>query len=149
MTEGTRPPAALRHLVSWQAGRVATIGARLTAQHMPLEGRSDFAVLASLEESGSLSQADLGRLLGLDRNNVNGIVVRLEADALVAREADPADRRRNVVTVTPAGRARLAELQEHADAVQGELLAGLERAERAQLVHLLDKVLATHPALPA
>jgi len=149
MTEDTRPPAALRHLVSWQAGRVATIGARLTAQHMPLEGRSDFAVLASLEENGPLSQAELGRLLGLDRNNVNGIVVRLEADALVVREADPADRRRNVVTVTPAGRARLAELQEHADAVQGELLAGLERAERAQLVQLLDKVLASHPALPA
>lgn len=149
MTEDTRPPAALRQLVSWQAGRVATIGARLTAQHMPLEGRSDFAVLASLEENGPLSQAELGRLLGLDRNNVNGIVVRLDADALVAREADPNDRRRNVVTITRAGRARLAELQGHADAVQAELLAALDAAEREQLVRLLDTILASHPALPA
>ncbi|MFP3467508.1 MarR family winged helix-turn-helix transcriptional regulator [Leifsonia sp. SIMBA_070] len=149
MVEDTRPPAALRRLVSWQAGRVATIGARLTAQHMPLEGRSDFAVLASLAENGPLSQAELGRLLGLDRNNVNGIVVRLDADALVAREPDPADRRRNVVTITQPGRARLAALQRHADAVQGELLAGLGHAEREELVRLLDKVLAHHPALPA
>src|SRR6478752_7540549 len=100
MLDDVRPPVALRHLVSWQAGRLATIGARLTAQRMPLEARSDFAVLACLDEAGPLSQADLGRILGLDRNNVNGIVVRLDAAALVIREPDPGDRRRNVVTIT-------------------------------------------------
>src|SRR4051794_17150882 len=118
MTSELRPPAALRHLVSWQAGRVTTIGARLTAQHMPLEARSDYAVLASLEEYGPLSQADLGRLLGLDRNNVNGIVVRLDTGGMVTRTPDPDDRRRNVVTITRGGRARLAELKQHAGLVQ-------------------------------
>src|SRR3954447_4544092 len=112
MTSELRPPTALRHLVSWQAGRVATIGARLTAQHMPLEARSDYAVLASLDEYGALSQADLGRVLGLDRNNVNGIVVRLDADGMITRSPDPSDRRRNVVTITTDGRSRLSELKE-------------------------------------
>jgi MarR family transcriptional regulator, lower aerobic nicotinate degradation pathway regulator len=140
---------ALRHLVSWQAGRVATIGARLTAQHMPLEARSDYAVLASLDEYGPLSQADLGRILGLDRNNVNGIVVRLDKDGMITRSPDPSDRRRNVVTVTRGGQSRLSELQELARRVQRELLAGLNETERDDLVRLLDRVLANHPAQPA
>lgn len=144
-----RPPVALRRLVSWQAGRVATLGARLTAQHMPLEARSDYAVLASLHEYGPLSQADLGRLLGLDRNNVNGIMVRLDTSGLVTRNPDPSDRRRNVVTITGDGRSRLSELQRHAAVVQRELLAGLDEADRDTLVRLLDTVLAHHPSQPA
>ena len=149
MEAGIRPPAALRGLVSWQAGRVATIGARLTAQHMPVEARSDFAVLAALDEHGPLSQADLGRLLGLDRNNVNGIVVRLDTARALTREPDPSDRRRNVVTITDAGRARFEDLRERAAVVQAELLAGLDDGQRETLVSLLDAVLATHPAQPA
>ena len=116
---------------------------------MPLEARSDFAVLSALDESGPLSQADIGRLLGLDRNNVNGIVVRLEGGGFVSREPDPGDRRRNVVTITPAGRARFSELLSHADAVQAELLTALSADERENLIRLLGKVLASHPAQSA
>jgi hypothetical protein len=43
MAEEQTAPARLRALASWQAGRVATLGARLTAAHMALEARSDFA----------------------------------------------------------------------------------------------------------
>ncbi len=144
MSDDPTPPQVLRTLVSWQAGRLATIGARLTSARMPLEARSDFAVLAVLDENGALSQAEIGRVLGLDRNNVNGIVVRLEGDEAVTREPDPTDRRRNVVTITAAGRVRLAEIQVLADAVQDELLAALSTKERKDLIHLLDRVLSVH-----
>ncbi|PZE36802.1 MarR family transcriptional regulator [Curtobacterium sp. MCSS17_006] len=144
MADDPTPPQALRTLVSWQAGRLATIGARLTSARMPLEARSDFAVLAALDENGALSQAEIGRVLGLDRNNVNGIVVRLEGDEAVTREPDPTDRRRNVVTITAAGRVTLAEIQVLADAVQDELLAALSTKERKDLIHLLDRVLSVH-----
>jgi len=116
---------------------------------MPLEARSDFAVLSTLDENGPLSQADIGRVLGLDRNNVNGIVVRLDGHGFVSRAPDVGDRRRNVVTITPEGRARLSELQGHADAVQAELLAALSTEERENLIRLLGKVLASHPAQSA
>jgi MarR family transcriptional regulator, lower aerobic nicotinate degradation pathway regulator len=144
-----RVPATLRQLVSWQAGRLATLSSRLTGRRLPLEARSDFAVLATLDELGPSSQADLGRLLGLDRNNVNGIVTRLESHAQISRRTDPADRRRNVVTITAAGRERFAVLQQHAAAVQAELLGALSEQEAEQLVALLEKVLADHPAQPA
>jgi len=144
-----RPPERLRGLASWQANKVATLGARLTARRMPLGARTDFAVLAALEEYGPLSQAEIGRRLGLDRNDVNGVVNRLEGHQQVDRKPDPADRRRNVVTLTDLGRRHLDDLQQHADAVQDELLAGLDAAERRQLRSLLDKLLGSHQPQPA
>ena len=146
---GARPPARLRRLASWQTNKVSTLGARLTARRMPLGARTDFAVLASLEEYGPLSQADIGRRLGLDRNDVNAVVGRLQAREQIDRRPDPADRRRNVVTLTAAGRQHLDELQQHADAVQDELLTGLDAAERQQLQALLAKLLDGHAPQPA
>jgi MarR family transcriptional regulator, lower aerobic nicotinate degradation pathway regulator len=144
-----RPPARLRGLVSWQANKVSTLGARLFAQRMTLSARGDFAVLAALEEYGPLSQAEIGRSLGLDRNDVNGILNRLQSRHQVDRQPDPADRRRNVVTLTPAGARQLEEIQRYADAVHDELLAGLDAAERQQLQSLLAKLLDSHQPQPA
>jgi DNA-binding MarR family transcriptional regulator len=143
------PPARLRALTSWQANKVSTIGARMTARHMPLTARSDFAVLATLEEFGALSQADLGRRLGLDRNDVSGIVTRLQAGGHVDRQADPGDRRRNLVSVNQAGRRYLEQIQRGADKAQAELLSGLDADERRQLHALLAKTLAAHKPEPA
>lgn len=143
------PPDRLRQLVSWQASKVSTVGSRLTARRMPLGARTEFAVLAALEQGGALSQAELGRRLGLDRNDVNAVLNRLQARDDVRRETDPADRRRNLVTLTDGGRRQLQQLQQHADAVQDELLDALDHDERRQLQQLLDKVLRHHPGQPA
>ncbi|MDE3206133.1 MAG: MarR family transcriptional regulator [Acidobacteriota bacterium] len=147
--DGWQPPARLRRLASWQANKVSVIGARITARHMPLRTRSDFAVLAALEEYGALSQADLGRRLGVDRNEISGVVTRLETGRHVDRQPDPADRRRNVVTLTASGRSYLEQIQEHADAAQEELLAALDPAERLRLNRLLTKLLSIHRDHPA
>jgi DNA-binding MarR family transcriptional regulator len=147
--DGVQPPARLRTLTSWQANKVSILGARMTARHMQLTARSDFAVLATLEEFGALSQADLGRHLGLDRNDISGIVTRLEDGRHVDRQADPANRRRNVVTLTTSGKRYLEEIQRRANAAQDELLAGLSTTERQQLNELLAKLLSSHRAQPA
>lgn len=147
--DGLQPPARLRRLTSWQASKVTALGARLTARRMPLTARSDFAILAALEEYGALSQADLGRRLGLDRNDVSGIVTRLQNDGHIDRQADPANRRRNLVTLTASGKRHLEEIQQHADAAQDQLLAALDPAERRQLNELLAKLLSSHRGQPA
>ncbi|MFL6115298.1 MAG: MarR family winged helix-turn-helix transcriptional regulator [Catenulispora sp.] len=147
--DSPQAPARLRALTSWQAHKVSLIGARMTARHMPLKARSDFAVLASLEEYGPLSQAELGRRLGLDRNDVSGIVARLEAAGHLDRQSDPDDRRRNLVTLTPDGAHHLEVIQQNADKAQAELLAGLDPNERRQLHDLLAKALKAHHPQPA
>lgn len=143
------PPARLRALVSWQTNKVSTLAARMFAREMPLSARADYSVLAALEDHGPLSQADIGRRVGLDRNDVNGILNRLEAAARVQREVDPANRRRNIVAMTDDGRRYLAQIQRHAERVQDELLGALDAAERHQLQALLTKLLDGHAPQPA
>lgn len=144
-----RPPARLRALTSWQASKLSTIGARMTARRMPLTARSDFAVLAALEEYGGLSQVDLGRRLGLDRNDVSGIVTRLQAGGHIERQADPEDRRRNLVNINQSGVRYLEQIQLNADEAQAELLSGLDADERRRLHALLNKTLEAHRQEPA
>lgn len=115
---------------------------------MPATGRADFAVLAALDEFGAVSQVDLGRRLGLDRNRINGITTRLDDNAHIVRTVDPADRRRNTVTITASGKRYLEELQVATDAAQAELAANLSAAESDQLRALLAKLLEAHPGLP-
>lgn len=139
-----RPPVKLQTLATWQVSKVSTLATRLTAQRMPLSARADSAVLSALEECGPLSQADLGRRLGLDRNDVNAVVNRLQANAHIGRCPDPSDRRRNIVTLTDAGKKYLDAILELAHDVQDELLAALNPMERRQLTGLLAKLLRGH-----
>lgn len=146
--DATQPPARLRALLSWQVNKANIVGARLTGAKMPATGRADFAVLAAVEEYGPISQADLGRRLGLDRNRVNGIATRLDDSGCIIRATDLSDRRRNTVTITPRGHRYLEELQAATDAAQEELATNLSAAESAQLRKLLAKLLEAHPGLP-
>ena len=148
-SDDLEPPARLRTLTSWQASQLSKIGARMIARRMPLSARSDFAVLAVLEEYGPVSQADLGRRLGIDRNDINAIVTRLQAAGYINRQADPEDRRRNLVTINLSGTCYLEQIEHNAAEVQDELLSALDANERRQLHELLAKALEAHkPELP-
>jgi MarR family transcriptional regulator, lower aerobic nicotinate degradation pathway regulator len=97
-------------------------------------------VLCALEEFGPASQIELGRRCGFDRSDVVAIVNDLVNSKLVERRTDPSDRRRNVITLTPAGRRRLNKLDAVADAIQDELLAALSERERERLTTLLARI---------
>ncbi|MEU6790653.1 hypothetical protein ABZ907_03040 [Nonomuraea wenchangensis] len=56
------------------------------------------------------------------------------------RTRDPRDRRRIHVKLTPAGSDALADLAAEVSAVEDEVLAPLDAAERAQLHTLLTRV---------
>jgi DNA-binding MarR family transcriptional regulator len=71
----------------------------------------------------------------------------LAARGLIQRSPDPDDRRRNVITITPAGTKQLRALAPILDGVQDQLLAPLSAAERTQLVGLLTRLLE-HDAQP-
>jgi MarR family transcriptional regulator, lower aerobic nicotinate degradation pathway regulator len=71
-------------------------------------------------------------------------VSELVGRGLAARAPDPADRRRNVISITAAGTAHLRRLEELLAGVQDELLAALSPAEREQLIRLLDRILEHH-----
>jgi DNA-binding MarR family transcriptional regulator len=137
-----RPPAAVRVLPSWLLGEAVRRAQALVAEHLAGDelGRQHFTVLASLAEDGPASQADLGRRLSLDRSDMHAIVSRLERSDLIRRSGDPADQRRKVVTIAPAGTRALKRLQQLIGAAQEEILSPLEPAEREQLLALLARL---------
>ena len=135
-----RAPARLQTLPSWLLSQASAHAAALVDDALSADGlrRQDYRVLVALDEVGAASQADLGRSVWLDRSDLHGVVTLLEERGIVAREQDPDDGRRKVVTLTPAGRKTLADLDTRIDAAQRSLLAPLAERDRAHLVRILD-----------
>jgi MarR family transcriptional regulator, lower aerobic nicotinate degradation pathway regulator len=145
-----RDPSRLRNLPSWLVNQVAIAGNRLVAEALAGAGkrRHHYALLVALDEVGPASQADLGRRIMIDRSDMVAAVNELGEQRLVERAPDPDDRRRNVVTITAAGRKRLRELDRLVAGAQDELLAPLSAAERTRLVRLLTRVVDHHATTP-
>lgn len=127
---------------TWLVSRTHARAQRLLSQAFGAQGFRGyhFRVLAALDEHGPRSQADLGRLTGIDRSDIVATVNDLVGQGLTTREPDRTDRRRNVVTITPDGVDRLERLDAALHGVQDDLLAPLAPGERATFVRLLGKL---------
>jgi len=126
--------------------QTATHASRLVSEGFVASGARGYhyRMLAALEEFGPASQASLGRRTGVDRSDVVAAINELEEGGFVERDQDPADRRRNVVTITPAGVGQLRRLDALLAAVQDDLFAPLSAEERGELARLLRRVLDHH-----
>lgn len=148
MTQADDGPEAERLAVlpSRLLAAAAGAAARIVAEHLSAVGahRYHYAVLATLEAFGPSSQAALSRRTGLDRSDMVATLAALEAAGFVGRAVDSRDRRRNVVTLTEAGAARLSALDTRLAAAQEALLTPLDAAERAQFVALLQALVRHH-----
>jgi MarR family transcriptional regulator, temperature-dependent positive regulator of motility len=100
-----------------------------------------FIVLSYLDRRAPARQQDLCETLMVDANNCVLMLNELEAQGWTERRRDTADRRRHVVDITDAGRKALARAQQAQEQLEGEILAGLDAAERDQLRELLLKAL--------
>ena len=85
----------------------------------------------------------LRRVLGLSHSGGVRIVKRLEAEGLVAREPDPADRRAIRLHLTADGEREARRLLAARQAALAPLLAGLGERESAALERLLERLLAS------
>lgn len=99
-----------------------------------------FDFLAALDRAGEagLALGEVSRLLMVTNGNVTGLANRLRADGLI-EPCESADRRSQRVRLSALGRARFAEM---ADAHEGwidRMFAGLDDAEAAQLMDLLER----------
>ena len=101
----------------------------------------DYRILVALDEFGPASQAALGQMSSLDRSDVHAVVRELLDRGAVARMTDPADRRRNQISLTSAGRHLLRTL----DDVQQQVLVSLSTRDRSTLISLLTRI-ASSPA---
>ncbi|WP_055588200.1 MarR family winged helix-turn-helix transcriptional regulator, partial [Streptacidiphilus griseoplanus] len=102
-------PARLHAIPSRLLAGAAAVADRLVGERLAAEGahKWHFAVLVTLAETGATSQAGLSRRTGIYRSDMVAVLNALADAECIRREPDPADRRRNVITLTPAGRSRL------------------------------------------
>lgn len=98
-------------------------------------------LLASIADEGEASQAELGRRTGIDPSDVVAALNEMSAKGFVTRSRDPADGRRNVVSLTRAGRAELRRLDAVVAGIQEAFLEPLTETERRQLLRILTKLL--------
>lgn len=101
---------------------------------------TQFAVLAKLDDQGSVSQNLLGRLTAMDPATTSGVVGRLITRGFVSQSPDPQDARLVLLTLTPAGRTVVAEMKVDAAEVSRRTLGPLSPAEAASLLKALEKL---------
>ncbi|GAA2487044.1 MarR family winged helix-turn-helix transcriptional regulator [Winogradskya humida] len=144
MTDVPYAPHSIRVLPSWLLGRAAARGHRLVTEALAAEGlrMMHHAVLATVAELGPLSQADLARTLRVDPKDMVAIIQDLHGDDLIDRTPSPVDRRKNSITLTPAGQATLTRTTHLGNQANATLTAALTPAEQSQLIALLTRVVA-------
>ena len=98
------------------------------------------AVSRLLHEIGSAEGSSVLALrdrLDLDSGHLSRMLRRLEAEGLVETGADPADRRRRLARLTPAGRAAYDDLERRSEERAGALVAPLTPRQRERLAEAL------------
>lgn len=103
-----------------------------------------FEVLLKLSHAGPHAMGDLAGELILTSGGMTRIVDRMEDAGLVRREPAPGDRRRQLVELTAAGRAKLDEaLHVHAETLREHFAGPLTDDQRRVLVDALRTLRAT------
>jgi DNA-binding MarR family transcriptional regulator len=141
---GVKPPWELVCSTAFLLKRLGAVVKERSMEAYEAVGANPFyySVLAVLEEGARDTQAKIADALGYDRSWLVGLLDELEEAGLIERRRDPEDRRRHLVSLTPAGKKKLGELRKISKGVEDEFLASLDPAQREQLHELLLQVAA-------
>ncbi|MBM3647255.1 MAG: winged helix-turn-helix transcriptional regulator [Alphaproteobacteria bacterium] len=101
---------------------------------------TQYSSLVKLHEYNELSQNHLGRLVGMDKATMQGVVRRLKERRLIDSRPHPGDARRTLLSLTLEGQRTVAKLTVNGPAVSRETLKPLNGAEQRQLLELLSRI---------
>jgi len=115
--------------------------------------RSQWWVLANLSRHNGkgMMQTELAKVMDVGKVTLGGLIDRLEATGVVAREADPRDRRAKRVVMTPKGVKLLGEIQEIAKVINARIMNGIAKADIAcseSVLHKMKQQLIKMDAVP-
>jgi DNA-binding MarR family transcriptional regulator len=134
-SSSTNDAAALRDAMRLFIGEQRRV---LADQGVPAQGR----LLVMLLRRGTVTQAEFGRLLGLEKSWVSRSVDRLVAQGWVERSELPTDRRNLQLQLTAAGKVAARGVDARMTAHANDVLDRLPASERQGVVSAL-RVLST------
>ena len=102
--------------------------------------RSHWHALAYLYRNEGIHQGGLADLLELEPITLVRILDKLEERGLIERRQHASDRRVWVLYLKDAARPLLDDMRVIGDATRGDALAGLDEAERDQLMNMLTRM---------
>jgi DNA-binding MarR family transcriptional regulator len=94
---------------------------------------SQVAALTTITCHGPLTPSELAARERIQRPTATRVLTRLEEAGMIARTADPADRRSSLISASEAGFATLDALRERKDAYLAQRLDGLSPEDLATL----------------
>ena len=99
-------------------------------------------ILTVLLKSGPVTQTALTEYLGIRPGSASEVLSKMEAGGLIVRQENENDRRTVNIELTEKGRKEALLAAEERKRAHNELLCGLSRAEREELLSLLEKLTA-------
>lgn len=103
-------------------------------------GPSDHKCLDLVRERGAMTASELASLTGLTTGAITGVVGRLLGAGFVAREPDPHDGRKQILTVTDEAYRRIGEVFEGLAAeTVGALVDGFDEEQLATIAEFLRR----------
>jgi len=101
---------------------------------------SVLGALSRPQAAGGMSISDLSRFLLMSRQNLTGLLSRLERDGLLERVTSEADRRSRKVKLSAKGEAVWQQLQEPIHAFYDQALKDLSFDDRLAFIHYFTKL---------
>jgi len=92
------------------------------------------------EEGKGLSQAELSKMILVNKSNMTGLIDRMEKSDLVKRTAVPGDRRYNEIRLTPNGKRMLGKVEDKYMKEVFSIMKSLSPKELNELIESLEKV---------
>lgn len=97
-------------------------------------------LLECVAANAGVSSRDLCEMLDLRPSSLSEMLSRAEADGLITRTADEADRRMQRITLAPAGQAVVAEMESARNRDAEKKTACLTEEEKAQFCELCNRL---------
>jgi MarR family 2-MHQ and catechol resistance regulon transcriptional repressor len=93
-------------------------------------------------DDGGLTQADLSRMMLVNRANITSLIDRMEKANLVMRTPVQGDRRYNCVRLTAYGKRLLVEVEEEYAHEVGKIMGVLDDSDVQELISALERLRA-------
>lgn len=105
--------------------------------------RTQWRVLANLGRFGAMTAKDICRISHLEKTKVSRAIAALETAGMLARRPSEQDRRAEILTLTPRGEKRFAELGRRAIEHDRQVRAQLGRDVAEQFVAVLRALIVS------